>query len=101
MVYDVYDVDIAVIQLLEAKGERDDGIVGYDILGNNMGGGAPRNREKVNVRDMMDVINEILERDMPIRIDESAVLSRKDKKILEEYNKKGKQVVRILGSICK
>ena len=32
MVYDVYDVDIAVIQLLEAKGERDDGIVGYDIL---------------------------------------------------------------------
>lgn len=101
VVYDVYDVDIAVIQLLEAKGERDDGIVGYDILGNNMGGGAPRNREKVNVRDMMDVINEILERDMPIRIDESAVLSRKDKKILEEYNKKGKQVVRILGSICK
>ena len=50
---------------------------------------------------MMDVINEILERDMPIGIDESAVLSRKDKKILEEYNKKGKQVVRILGSICK
>ena len=47
MVYDVYDVDIAVIQLLEAKGERDDGIVGYDILGNNMGGGAPRNREKL------------------------------------------------------
>ena len=28
MVYDVYDVDIAVIQLLEAKGERDDGLLG-------------------------------------------------------------------------
>ena len=102
---DFYDVDISVMRLLDnLEGGKEEGIVGFDLTKQTMNvaiEGKKRKRQKVKVGEVKGVIDEIMRRSWSGEIDEEIELSRGDKKLLEEYERRGREVARVMEKIIK
>lgn len=101
---EVYDVDVAVMQLLNARGEQEGGIGDFDLTKHTMKktlSGTGRDQSKVSAGQMRRVINLIMGQLWSGEIDDNKKMTRKEKKLLEDYEWKTSEVEQILSRLCK